>query len=220
MAFESIISGELARQAQGSRDIQNIFAQFGAGIEQGRQQRAQEEAQIQMAEAEVGAIADAMPDRVPADFMEQFVGAKSAGEKAALALQLKTGIQLGREQEEIESKQRSRDLQSDIFERNLTQREETAQRGADFREMLNLSQTEGILAPEVKADMDQFLSDPVNKVLASEARFLTDEGLAKRGAQLRENQAAINSKLNTPTASMKEYTLAKSQGFEVTLCSS
>ncbi len=117
MAFESIISGELARQAQGSRDIQNIFAQFAGGIEQGRQQRAQEEAQIQMAEAEVGAIADAIPNAVTPEFLERFQSSNKAGEKAALLHELKTGIELGRQQEQDALNQAN--IQSQIVSRGV-----------------------------------------------------------------------------------------------------
>ncbi len=100
MAFESIISGELARQAQGSRDIQNIFAQFGAGIEQGRQQRAQQEAGMQIAEQEIAAMS-----KIDPSIAEQFMSVAETGKPQDIinfANAAKAGLALTQQQEQAD----------------------------------------------------------------------------------------------------------------------
>jgi len=100
MAFESIISGELARQAQGSRDIQNIFAQFGAGIEQGRQQRAQQEAGMQIAEQEIAAMS-----KIDPSIAEQFMSVAETGKPQDIinfANAAKAGLALSQQQEQLD----------------------------------------------------------------------------------------------------------------------
>jgi hypothetical protein len=85
--FQQIVASETARQQRGDQDIQNMFQQFGQAFEQGRQQRQQREAAIQMAEGElkglqqVGAVSD---DEV-AGLLEAFASGERKQQTDALA---------------------------------------------------------------------------------------------------------------------------------------
>ena len=82
MAFEQIVAQAGADRRQGQQEIQNIFQQFGAGVEQGRKQRVLDDAALNVAEGELAALSQT--EGFDPSVIEQFTNARNTADKLAI----------------------------------------------------------------------------------------------------------------------------------------